>query len=107
MKSSKRHVVLVSLIFLLKHSNLIGKTIPQNSVLYLPRDFEGSNQRLQSSSIGPAEEEKKSEKTSGGLLMSLVLVVTIFSLGHESPVLAPFITEIAGTTATSIRITFG
>ena len=41
--------------------NLLGKTI-QNSALYLPRDFEGNNQRLQSSSTGPVGEKEKSEK---------------------------------------------
>ena len=89
------------------HLNLIGKTIPQNSVLYLPRDFEENNQRLQSSSTGPVGEKKNSEKTSGGLLMSLMLVVNIFSFGHESPVLATFNKEIAETTTTTVRIMFG
>ena len=89
------------------HLNLIGKTIPQNSVLYLPRDFEENNQRLQSSSTGPVGEKKNSEKTSGGLLMSLMLVVNIFSFGHESPVLATINKEIAETTTTTVRIMFG
>ena len=44
-------------------SNVIaGKKIPQKSVVYLPRGFEGNNQRLQSSSTGPVGQRTKSEK---------------------------------------------
>lgn len=53
----------------------------QNSVFYLPRDFEGNNQRLQSSSTGPVGERKKFGKTSGGMSISVTIVVNIFFVG--------------------------
>lgn len=53
----------------------------QNSVFYLPRDFEGNNQRLQSSSTGPVGERKKFGKTSGGMSISVTIVVNIFFAG--------------------------
>lgn len=63
------------------HLDRIGQTISQNSVFYLPRDFEGNNQRLQSSSTGPVGERKKFGKTSGGMSISVTIVVNIFFVG--------------------------